>query len=95
MSDVIHVFPRGDLFEHNTTGDMACLCGPRFQIHCPICGGDDPECVMECVDGWIDAEIAADIASIRPLLVIHHSMDGREAVEQAAAGQCQPPKDER
>ena len=54
MASTVHVFPLGDLVEHDTEGD-GCVCGPTTE-HVPSDTGD----------GW---------------LVIHNSLDGREATE--------------
>lgn len=50
-----HVYPTGDLIEHNTDDD-SCLCGPELQ---PVEREDGSY-------GW---------------LLVHHSLDGREANE--------------
>lgn len=55
VSDVYHVYPDGDLIEHDTDGSD-CLCGPRNEA-VPREDGSF---------GW---------------LVVHHSLDGREAHE--------------
>ncbi len=56
MNDPVHVYPVGDLVEHDTSGEP-CVCGP---IDEPV-GRDDGSF------GW---------------LVVHHSLDGREAAER-------------
>lgn len=51
----VHVFPVGDLVEHDTSG-AACVCGPA----------DEPVEREDGSVGWV---------------VVHHSLDGREAAE--------------
>ena len=53
--DAVHVYPLGDLIEHETEGDD-CVCGPTVER----VERDDG------ADGWV---------------VVHHSLDGREAHE--------------
>lgn len=53
----VHVFPNGDLIEHETSGDD-CACGPT----------PDPVKRDDGSIGWV---------------MVHHSLDGREAREGA------------
>lgn len=55
MSAPVHVYPVGDLIEHDTEGDQ-CPCGPTTE---PVFREDGS-------NGW---------------LLVHHSLDGREASE--------------
>lgn len=50
-----HVYPLGDLVEHDTSG-APCICGPT----------DEPVKREDGSVGWV---------------VVHHSLDGREAHE--------------
>lgn len=52
----IHVYPLGDLIDHDTSGEADCVCGPRAE---PVFR-DDGSCA------W---------------LIVHDSLDGREAYE--------------
>ena len=55
MSVPVHIYPVGDLIEHDTSGEP-CACGPT----------DEPVERDDGSFGW---------------LVVHHSLDGREATE--------------
>lgn len=52
----VHVFPVGDLIEHDTDHGEACICGPSVEAVFRDDGSN----------GW---------------LLVHHSLDGREADE--------------
>jgi hypothetical protein len=55
VGNVLHVVPLGDLIEHDTAGECACIPEPR---RTPCADGSD---------GW---------------LIVHRSLDGREARER-------------
>ena len=75
-----HVYPLGDLAEHDTRdGSTTCICGPRLEVQCPACSGD-PGCPLGCNKGWLPFDSVVE--SLSEVMVIHHSLDGREQREE-------------
>ena len=77
MASDIHVIPQNDLREHVDSRD--CWCDPQVQIEheagCPAIADDESDWVLADY-----GECACDHPSA--VVVVHHSMDGRELVEQ-------------
>lgn len=55
MGQTVHVYPVGDLVDHDTTGESDCVCGPRVE-HVPCDGPDGWVVVHRSLDGRESAE---------------------------------------